>query len=129
MIEFVYDKSVAVFVGDALETHFSAPYSAIGMKRNGVLVAGAIFNCWTGADVEVTVAARPGGITRGFIRACYHYVFTQLQCERVSVTTEQPIVINLAERLGAQTEGRKRNLFGKGRDGVVLGLLREEFKL
>jgi RimJ/RimL family protein N-acetyltransferase len=120
---------VAAFVGTRCGTAIVPPFTALGWERDGDLVAGCIFNVYTGPDIEVTVAAEPGGITRAFIRACGHYVFTQLGCERVTFTTEQPNVINLAHRLAAQTEGRKRHQYGKGRDGIVLGLLREDWKL
>ena len=120
---------IAAFVGVRCGVAIVPPYTALGLERDGKLVAGCVFNVFTGPDIEVTVAAEPGGITRAFVRACGSYVFTQLGCERVTITTEHPLVINLAHRLNAQTEGTKRNQFGKGRDGTVLGLLREDWKL
>lgn len=125
----VTDERVAKFVEERCKTTIWPPYTAIGNDHNGSIVAGAIFNIYTGPSIEVTVAALPGGITRGFIRACGRYAFDQLGCERVTFTTESPEVINLAQRLNAQPEGRLRNQFGKGRDGFVLGILKEDFKL
>ena len=126
----VYDAPrVAAFVGMHVGAAIVPPFTALGLERGGELVAGCIFNVFTGPDIEVTVAALPGGITRAFVRACGRYVFAQLGCERVTFTTEHPNVVNLAHRLNAQTEGRKRNQFGKDRHGVVLGLLKEDWKL
>ena len=99
----------------------------MGIERDGQIIAGVVFNCFTGHDIAVTVAGGP--FQRGFIRAVGHYVFEQLGCERISITTQQPHVIEIATRLNAQTEGRKRNHFGKGRDGIVLGILREDWKV
>jgi RimJ/RimL family protein N-acetyltransferase len=98
----------------------------MGVEKNGAIIGGVIFNCFTGGDVAVTVAGER--FTRGFISAVGNYVFTQMGCLRMSVTTEQPKVIEIAKRLGAQTEGCKRNHFGKGRDGIVLGILKEDWK-
>jgi RimJ/RimL family protein N-acetyltransferase len=66
--------------------------------------------------------------TPGFVRSIGRYVFDQLECERLSMWTDQPRVVALAERLGAQFEGVKRNGFGKGRDATLIGVLREDWK-
>lgn len=120
---------VALFVGERCGASFVPPYTALGFERGGQIVAGAVFNVFTGPSVEVTVAALPGGISRSFIRACGDYVFKQLGCERATFTTESPEVAKLAQRLGSQTEGRLRNHFGKDRDGIVLGILKQDWKL
>ena len=121
----VTDERVARFVGEKCSTIIYPPFTAMGVERNGEIIAGVVFNCYTGNDIAVTVAGGP--FTRGFITAVGQYVFEQIGCLRMSITTEQPNVIEIAHRLGAQTEGLKRNHFGKGRDGTVLGLLREDW--
>jgi len=121
----VTDERVARFVGGKCSTIIYPPFTAMGVERNGEIIAGVVFNCYTGNDIAVTVAGGP--FTRGFIAAVGQYVFEQIGCLRMSITTEQPSVIEIAHRLGAQTEGLKRNHFGKGRDGTVLGLLREDW--
>jgi hypothetical protein len=117
--------TVAKFVGERCGTIIYPPYTAMGLERNGEVSAGVVFNCYTGNDIEVTVAGGP--FNRGFISAVGKYVFEQIGCLRMSITTESPEVIKIAHRLGAQTEGTKRNHFGKGRDGTVLGILREDW--
>lgn len=129
MSRIVTDERVAAYVGERVGAIINPPYTAAGLERDGRIVAGIIFNCFTGFDVEVTVAGEPGAFTKDFVRQAARYVFETLGCLRFSITTEQPHVIEIAERLGAQVEGRKRNLFGKGRDGTVLGLLKEDWKL
>lgn len=123
------DERVAQFVGGRVGSVIYPPYTAMGLEREGRIVAGAVFNCFTGFDIEVTVAGEPGAFTKTFIREAGRYVFETAGCLRMSITTHQPHVIEIAKRLGAQTEGRKRNLFGKGRDGIVLGILKEDWKL
>lgn len=127
MTAVVTDDRVARFVGERCDTIICPPYTAMGIERDDVIVAGVVFNGFNRHDIEVTVAGGP--FTRGFIRAVGRYVFTKLGCLRISITTEQQKVIEFAQRLGAQTEGRKRDHFGKGRDGIVLGILRDDWRV
>lgn len=121
----VTDERVARFVGEQCETIICPPFTAMGIERNGEITAGVVFNCYTGNDIAVTVAG--GQFTRDFIIAVGKYVFEQIGCLRMSITTMKPEVIKIAHRLGAQTEGLKRNHFGKGKDATILGILREDW--
>lgn len=98
----------------------------MGIERDGEVVAGVLFNHFEGADVHATAAGT--GWTRAFLRAVGRYVFDQLGCERVTTITRSPEVVELARRLGAQVEGRMRSHFGPGQDGIVLGVLREDYR-
>jgi hypothetical protein len=121
----VTDERVARFVGERCETIIYPPYTAMGIEKDGEITAGVVFNCFTGNDIAVTVAGDK--FNRQFISAVGKYVFEQIGCLRMSITTEKPEVIRIAHRLGAQTEGSKRNHFGKGRDATILGILREDW--
>ena len=121
----VTDERVARFVGERCGTVICPPYTAMGIERGGKVTAGAVFNCYTGNDISVTVAGGP--FNREFIAAVGKYVFEKIGCLRMSITTEQPKVIEIAQRLGASVEGLKRNHFGKGRDATILGILREDW--
>ena len=66
--------------------------------------------------------------TKGFLAEVGHYVFSKLNCQRITVITEQPKVVRIAERLGGNVEGLLRNQFGEGRDGYIVGILRNEWK-
>lgn len=123
----VTGEQVARFVGGQLQRPFCPPYTAIGIERGGEIVAGTVFNQFEGADVHVTVAGKRGAFTRAYIKAVGEYVFQQLGCIRMTIVSEQPEVIDIARRLGAQTEGRIRNHFGPGRDGTLLGILKEDW--
>lgn len=123
----VTDNRVALFVGEQIGAVIYPPFTCMGIERGGKIVAGVIFNCFTAHDVEVTVAGKY--FPRWFIREVGNYVFGTMGKLRMSITTEQPEVINYAHRLSAQTEGHKRNHFGEGRDATLLGILKEEWKL
>lgn len=122
----VTDERVPAFVSALVGKRFVPPFTAMGVERDGEVVGGVVFNVFEGADLHVTVAGR--GFNRGFLADVGAYVFQQLGCERMTVLTEQPRIVRIAERLGGQLEGLLRNHFGPGRDGFLVGILREEYK-
>lgn len=124
----VTDGRVAQFVGSQVDRVIVPPFTAMGIEQDGQIVAGVVFNCFDQFDVCVTVAGDRGCFTRKFIKAVGEYVFGQLGCLRMSIVTEQDHVIEISHRLGAQTEGHKRNHFGQDRDATLLGILREDWK-
>ena len=123
----VTDERVAQFVGDHIDAIIYPPFTAMGIERDGQIQCGAVFNCFTGHDIEMTIAGH--GWTRGFVRGVGQYVFQQLGCVRLQMTTEQERVARMAERLGARREGVLRDKFGRGRDGIILGVLQEEYTI
>jgi RimJ/RimL family protein N-acetyltransferase len=121
----VTDDRVPRFVGARIGAIIYPPFTAIGIERDGEIIAGAVFNCFTGHDVEITVAGK--GWTRAFFKAVGRYVFEQLQCGRFQFTTMDENTARLAERLGGQREGLLRDKFGPGRHGIVIGVLKREY--
>jgi len=117
---------VAQFVSQRLRFALCPPFTALGLERDGALVGGVIFNQFEGADVHVSAAGSCW--TRGFLRAVGTYVFDQLGCLRMTFTTEQPDVAEYAKRLGGEVEGVLRDHYGEGRDGVIIGVLRKDWK-
>src|SRR3546814_7952982 len=115
-------EAVARFVSDRLGFAVCPPYTTLGIEREGEIVGGVIFNCFEGASVHVTLAGT--GWTRGFLRAVGGYVYNQLGCIRMTVTTENPKVAEYAERLGCKREGVMRSHFGPGRVAILIGILR-----
>ena len=122
----VTDDRVAKFVGARIGTIIYPPFTCMGIERDGDVIGGAVFNCYTGPDIELTLAGKVW--TRHFLRSMGDYAFNQLGCVRVQVNTEQEDVANFAERLGGKREGVLRDKFGRGRDGIVLGILDMEYK-
>lgn len=122
----VCDERVARFVSEQLGFALCPPYSVMGIERDGEIVGGVLFNQFEGANIHFSAAGK--GWTLGFMRAVGEYVFGQLGCERMTATTESPLVADYAERLGGQREGLMRSHFGKGRDAIIVGVLRDEWK-
>lgn len=117
---------VADFVGHRVGSRIVPPYTTLGILKDGQVVAGAVFNHFTGCDCHVTIAGHGWG--RGFLAEVGNYVFQQLGCVRVTAVTEQPRIVRIAERLGGQVEGLMRNHFGEGRDAFIVGILRQDYK-
>ncbi len=125
----VSGSEVAAYVASRLETNFYPPFTALGVERDGQIVAGIVFNCWTGPDVQLTIAAETGRITRRFLRRVGLYITNELGCIRATIETEQQHVVEMAIRMGGQIEGTKRDLYGEGRDGTVIGVLKKDWFL
>jgi RimJ/RimL family protein N-acetyltransferase len=122
----VSNEAVARFVSERCGIALCPPYTTLGIERDGRIVAGVIFHCFEGPSVHITVAGE--GWTPGFIRKVGAYVFEQLGCLRMTITTEQDSVAKLACKAGGQVEGCLRDQFGEGRDGWVVGILRDEWR-
>lgn len=122
----VSDDRVARFVSETLGVGFCPPWSSLGIERDGEIVAGVLCNCFEGADVHLSVAGT--GWTRAFLQAIGQYVYGTLGCERMTFVTESEGVAKLAQRLGGQVEGRMRSHFGPGRDAILVGVLRDEWR-
>lgn len=122
----VRDSRVADFVGKKTGVIFSPPFTCLGIEKDGEIIGGAVFNIFEGADIHLSAAGR--GWTRGFLAEVGHYVYTVIGCERMTVITENPEVVRLAEKLGGAIEGCLRSHFGPGRDAFIVGILRDEYK-
>lgn len=129
MKRIVHGLPVARYVSSIVGKSIVPPYEAIGIEIDGKIAGGVVFNGYTGEDVEVTVAGTPRAWTPAMMRRLAAYAWDELGCLRVTITTENPVVVDLAQRLGAKLEGVKRNHFGPGRHGYLFGVLREEWSL
>lgn len=96
---------------------------------NGNILCLVSLNNWTKGDIELMGSAKPGGITRRFIRELMWYVFDVLKCNRVTArcTTNNVNSWKLLERLGFQCEGLLRQA-ENGKDVLIYGLLRKELR-
>lgn len=103
---------------------------AIGLERDGELVAVVVYNLFSGADIAMHIAAVPGRrwMTRDFLRVAFRYPFVQLGCRRVTgyvpMTNQDALRFDL--HLGFKVEGCMREALENGEDVAVLGMLKRE---
>lgn len=77
------------------------PSEAIGLERDGRVVAGILFEDWNGASIFAHMAIRER-ITRKFLWAVADYVFRQLGCRKMiaPVASTNTRMAKLAVHLG-----------------------------
>ncbi|GAB6854041.1 GNAT family N-acetyltransferase [Asaia astilbis] len=120
------DARIPRFLGERLGVAFYPPFTTMGLERNGEIIAAFLFNIYTGPDIHVTIAG--SGWTRRFLREMGQYLFEQLKVERFTAITENQSVVDIVKRVGGRKEGLLRNHFGPDRDGILLGVLKNEYR-
>lgn len=105
-------------------------YSAIGVKDSHGMAGGVVFTDYDGRNIEAHIAIRPKSSGAIVFRYGFRYVFSQLQCVRVSATIEADNVKSrrICERLGFVQEGIKRQAGRHGQDCILYGLLKHEIR-
>ena len=103
--------------------------TAIGARRRGELVAGALFERWNGHNIWVHVAYRdPHATSRTFFRECLVYAFGLCRVQRVSamVAASNAASLRAARKFGFRDEAVLKGAAEDGGDMLVLALRRQE---
>jgi RimJ/RimL family protein N-acetyltransferase len=112
------------------ETTFNDGAIGIGLEQDGELIAGVVFNQYTGPGISMHVAAIPGKrwMTRDYLFRTFAYPFIQLNCFRITglVRTDNLDAQRFNEHLGFKREGLLRRACEDGTDMIVYGMLKEE---
>lgn len=100
---------------------------AIGLERDGELVAGVVYEGYNGHNVWMHVAI-PGRITKAYLRYCFHYPFVELGCSRVSgyVNASNAKARRFDEHLGFRQEAILRGAAADGGDVIIYAMTKEE---
>lgn len=124
------DERVMTWVGQRIDEDDFGKGVGIGLEEGGELVAGVVFNLYTGPSICMHVAAEPGRrwMTRDFLFRCFAYPFLQLQCNRITglVRMDNLDAQRFDEHLGFKKEGILRKAASDGTDFILYGMLKEE---
>ena len=103
--------------------------TGIGLERDGVLVAGTLFEDFNGANVLMHVAAEPGRqwLNLTYLNTCFDYPFNQLGCRRVTgiVPSVNTDALRFDLHLGFEQEAVLKDAHPEG-DLIVLRMTREQ---
>lgn len=104
-------------------------FEAIGLEKDGELVAVTIYDHYTGPNICMSFAAVQGKrwLTRDYLRAIFRYPFLQLGVRRVTgyVAYSNAESLRFAKHLGAKVEGVMRDALPNDHI-VILGITRDE---
>jgi RimJ/RimL family protein N-acetyltransferase len=103
--------------------------TGIGLRKDGELVAGVIYEGFNGPNVWMHVAAVPGRswLNRSYLTACFAYPFIQLGVERVSgyVYASNLDARRFDEHLGFEEEARLKGAAPDGGDVIIYVMWKE----
>ena len=119
---------IAAYVGSRLGVTIFPPFQAIGFLTDDKRpLAAFVFNEFNQSNMEMTIVAEPGGITRQVIRYVANYVFVKNDCRRITVRTKKrnKHILKLAPRYGFKYECIAKQFF-RDDDAVVFRMLRDE---
>lgn len=121
------DRSrVLEFVQKYVPLAFVSNMTAVGLERDGELIAGVIYEGFNGHNVWMHCAI-PGRLTREFLHYCFEYPFLELGCKRVSgyVEASNAKARRFDEHLGFKPEARLRGAASDGGDVILYVMTRE----
>lgn len=125
------EEIIVPWVGQRVdEDRFGKDCVALGLEEDGELIAGVVFNWYTGASISMHVAAEPGRrwLNRDFLYRCFAYPFLQLNCNRVTglVKVDNLDAQRFDEHLGFVKEGVIRQGADDKTDLILYGMLKSE---
>ena len=104
--------------------------TAIGLRKRGELVAGAIFEGYNGSNVWVHLAGLPGArwMTREYLFACFAYAFLVCDVQRLSgyVDASNAQARKLNEHFGYRIEATLSGAAADGGDVLIYVMRRED---
>jgi len=132
MLVYGEDELVARWVGNQLlkDTESFLPCKAIGIEKDGELIAGVIYNKYEpNLLIEMSIASLDKRwATRHNLNALYSYPFIQLGLKRVQALCSQKDegVQMFLKRLGYTHEGTHPCAFDDGGTALSFGMLKHQ---
>lgn len=115
------------WVGEGARVPWTPVSTAVGSMRGGKLVAGILYDGYTGASIAIHARVTgPESVTRDWLFAIFDYPFNQLKVKRVTgiVSSANTRAIRGIQHLGLEYEVTLRDYFRDG-DGLVYVMRKE----
>ena len=125
-----FDQQISRWVAERTKVVNFGPARAIGIVKDGQIVAGVVYSNFREGNIEATLAVDDKRwASRAVLKALFAYPFCQLGCRRLTciIPADNTASVNLCTKLGFTIEGRCRQVFGPV-DGIICGLLATECK-
>ena len=108
--------------------YFEGRSEAIGLKRNGELVAGVIYENWNHKSIWCHIAIE-GRLTPEYLAAIFDYPFNTCQVEKiiVPVGSENEESLRLVKKMGFAEEARVKDGMADG-DLILFTLAKKDCK-
>lgn len=132
MKRIVWDQPERVmrFVAERVGENQMFNYAAIGLERDGELIAGVLYEQHNGPNVMMHVASDGSRhwMTPAYMAACFRYPFLQLGVNRITglVRADNADAQRFDEALGFVHEGTLREGAADGTDLLLYGMLRRD---
>ena len=108
----------------------SADMRCIGLRRDGELVAAAVYEGFNGVNIWVHLAAVPGArwMTRDYLRACFAYPFLVCGVQRLSgyVNASNAAACRLNAHFGYRVEAALSGAAFDGGDVLIYTMRRKD---
>lgn len=129
--QIVYDyPEVHDFVSQFYPINRSPSATGIGLKQDGQMIAGVLYDDYNGSNVWMHVAAIPGKrwMSRDYLFTCFAYPFVQLQCKRITgwVEASNHDARRFDEHLGFKQEAVLKHAARDGGDVLMYVMFRED---
>lgn len=110
-------RLVAAWVASMCECPIMSGCTALGVVQNGRIVAGVMYDHFTGRSIKASIAISPfARLGKEFWWMIFDYPFNQLGVERIIVTICESNTksINLATKLGFKFEATVEGVYDDG---------------
>jgi RimJ/RimL family protein N-acetyltransferase len=132
MKRIVWDQPERVmrFVAERVGEKELFNYTAIGLEKDGELVAGVLYECYTGISVHTHIASDGSRhwLTPAYLSSIFRYPFLQIRCSRITanVRADNCDSRRFVQHLGFMQEGIMREGCADGSDLIIYGMLKRE---
>jgi RimJ/RimL family protein N-acetyltransferase len=126
----VQGDEVARWVAEKTSADLTAKAQAIGLLKDGKLIAGVAYDCYSGTNVFAHQRIE-GRVTREFWWAVFSYPFEDLGCNRITgfVQATNDKAIKLNEHLGFVEECRLKGAAHDGSDMLLMVMWKKDCRM